>query len=86
MALRLNIEAWASIRRLYEAGASAQTLGPHFGVTPQAIYRKSNVQGWAKAKNHSQTGCEHLNGISQSINRLAAAIENMNRKGPHDDR
>ncbi|WP_426344248.1 helix-turn-helix domain-containing protein [Pseudoduganella sp. R-32] len=80
MALRLNNEAWASIRRLYEAGATAQILAPQFGITPGAIYRKSNLQGWAKAKNHSQTNCDQLAGISQSINRLAAAIEGMNRK------
>jgi hypothetical protein len=80
MALRLNNETWASIRRLYEAGASAQVVAPHFGITPGAIYRKSNIQGWAKAKNHSQINCDQLTGITQSINRLAAAIEGMNKR------
>jgi hypothetical protein len=80
MALRLNKDAWASIQRLYEAGASAHELAPQFGITAGAIYRKSHVQGWAKAKRPPEFVCEQLRGISQSMDRLAAALEGVNRK------
>ena len=83
MALRLSKDAWASLRRLYEDGASAGELAPQFGITPGAIYRKSNVQGWAKAKRQPEITREQLSRISQSLDRLAVAIEGMHGREQH---
>ncbi len=84
MAIRLSKDAWAAIRQAYMGGATARELAPRYGVTAGAIRKKSCEQGWSKISLPAEIRpiLEPLSGLSESINRLAAAIETMTGKEP----
>ena len=82
MGIRLSKEAWAAIRVAYEAGSTARELAALYGLTAGAIHRRSYRHGWSKVSLPLEIRpvLEPLIGLSQSVNRLAAAIEAMTGK------